>query len=376
MKSLSWAQVNAWRVSQHYLSRRVPSGDLVQAVSRTMGVQAQVMSAAELSIGARVDGLSPQSVQDALWQQHSLVKTWAMRQTVHLLPAADLPLYVAARRITEINWPGLFKRFGVSREIYDAYLEVSPEILSDQPLTRQQFAEAVGDRLKSPQLGNYLANRAWGSPLKPLAWRGDLCFGPNAGQNVTFVRPSAWLNAWQALEPEVAMQEVVRRYLTAYGPARPENFQLWWGHYIGPARQAFHSIANELEEVVVEGWQAFALRSTTAAMQDSQPNGTVRLLPMFDAYTIGLTRGKHIPSFLSLLEQKKVYRSQGWISAVVLVDGIIKGTWEYKEQKAKTLVTVNLFSALTDQARQAIEAEGECLGKYLNTRVSVEFLQE
>src|ERR671937_1890458 len=97
MNSLKWNQVNAWRLSQHCLSPRLKRQDYTKAVTRTGGIQAQVMSAAELALGARVDGLTPQDVQSALWQERTLVKTWAMRGTLHLISASDLPLYVAAR---------------------------------------------------------------------------------------------------------------------------------------------------------------------------------------------------------------------------------------------------------------------------------------
>src|SRR5947209_11986416 len=98
MKALKWHQVHAWRLAQHGLSQRFSQRDFVQAVTRTGGIQAQVMSAAELALCTRVEGLSPHDVQSALWQGRTLVKTWAMRSgTLHLLSASELPLYVAAR---------------------------------------------------------------------------------------------------------------------------------------------------------------------------------------------------------------------------------------------------------------------------------------
>ena len=97
MTALQWYQVHAWRLSQHGLSPRFSSQDVVGAVTRTAGIQAQVMSAAELAMCTRVEGLSPRDVQSALWQDRTLVKTWAMRGTLHLLSASELPLYVAAR---------------------------------------------------------------------------------------------------------------------------------------------------------------------------------------------------------------------------------------------------------------------------------------
>src|SRR5258706_10640507 len=79
MKALKWRQVHAWRVAQHGLSPRFRRRDFLKAVRRTGGIQAQVMSAAELALWARVDGLTPEAVQAALWQKRTLVKTWAMR---------------------------------------------------------------------------------------------------------------------------------------------------------------------------------------------------------------------------------------------------------------------------------------------------------
>src|SRR4051794_3210626 len=66
VKSLTWQQVHAWRLSQHCLSPRVERQDYLKAVTRTGGIQAQVMSAAELALWARVDGLIRQDVQAAL----------------------------------------------------------------------------------------------------------------------------------------------------------------------------------------------------------------------------------------------------------------------------------------------------------------------
>jgi hypothetical protein len=67
MKSLKWHQVTAWRLLQHSLSPRSKLQDFVKAVTQTGGIQAQVMSAAELALWARTDGLLVQNVKSALW---------------------------------------------------------------------------------------------------------------------------------------------------------------------------------------------------------------------------------------------------------------------------------------------------------------------
>lgn len=374
VKSLKWPQVNAWRLSQHCLSSRLKRQDIVKAVMCTGGLQAQVMSAAEQAVWARVDGLSAEDVPSALWKDRTLVKTWAMRATLHLISATDFPLYVAARSMDEPrNWIGYFDYYGINQSQLEAYLAAAPEILSSEPMTREQLATALGEHIGVPELRNLMISKGWGTPLKPLAWRGDLCFGPNQGQNVTFVHPKKWIGEWQPVEPGAALQEVARRYFRAYGPATVEEFAQWWGLRLTPARKLFKSLEDEFEPVEVEGWPAIALRETLEPMQNLELRGSVNLLPLFDAYIMGIGRGADIEPLIPLAYQRQVYRPQGWISAVVLVDGYLKGFWESKNQRSQTIVKVHMFSPLTASIRAGIEAEGERLSAFLNTKVVLEY---
>ena len=374
MISLKWSQVNAWRSSQHYLSRRLDRQDFIQAVTRIGGIQAQVMSAAELALGARVDGLSAQDVRSALWQERALIKTWAMRATLHLISASEFALYVAARSVDDPhNWIGYFEYYGISKSHYETYLAAAPEILGSEPMRREQLATALAEKTGVPELRDLIISKGWGSPLKPLAWRGDLCFGPNNGQNVTFVNPRKWIGERQSIEPYPALQEMARRYLRAYGPATVEEFALWWGMRLTPARKLFRSLANELEPVEVEGWLALALRDTIEPMQNSELTGSVNLLPLFDAYVMGIGRGADIEPILPREFQRLVYRPQGWISAVVLVDGYIKGTWVTTSRTSQTILKVNLFSPVSAAVRTGLEAEAERLSAFLDTKVVLEY---
>src|SRR5687767_15184895 len=83
-------------MARHRLSE--PATDLGPAdIAGVMcGAHAQVLSAAELSIARRIAGATRADVQRALWEDRTLVKTFGPRGTVHLLPAADLPMWTAA----------------------------------------------------------------------------------------------------------------------------------------------------------------------------------------------------------------------------------------------------------------------------------------
>ena len=374
MKALKWHQVHAWRLAQHGLFPRLNSRNAIEAVRRTAGIQAQVMSAAELAVCTRVEGLSPHDVKSALFQDHTLVRTWAMRGTLHLLAASDLPLYVAARDWQHTaRWSNYFAEFGLSLAQQEAFLLAVPHVLEQEPMTRLQLADAVARHTGIAHLRDLIVSSSWGTPLKPSAYRGDLCFGPGQGQNATFMNPRVWIGKWQPIEPEMALQEMARQYLRAYGPATSDDFAFWWGCTKTLAKKLFQSLEEELEEVEVEEWRAFTLRATFPLIQSVEPTEQIHLLPLFDAYTIGVPRD--CEPLLAQAYKRQVFNLQGWTFAVILVNGSIQGIWHHKIQRSQTVVKLNLFSSSTASIRKGIEAEAERLSDFFKAKVLLEYME-
>ena len=225
--------------------------------------------------------------------------------------------------------------------------------------------------MSAAHVRDFILSSSWGSPLKPSAYRGELSFGPGQGQNATFMNPKVWMNTWEPVEPKLAQQEMVRRYLRAYGPATSDDFAFWWGCGKTQAKKLFQSLAEELEEVEVEGWQAFALRATLPLIQSVEPVEKIHLLPLFDAYTIGVPRG--CEPLLAQAYKRQVFNLQGWTFAVILVNGSIQGLWNYKLRRSQIVVKVNLFSSSTDSIRKGIEAEAERLSRLFGQEVLLEY---
>lgn len=373
MKALTWSQVHAWHMLQHGLFPRLNTRNVIEVVRRTGGIQAQVMSAAELAICTRVEGLSSQDVRSALWQDRTLIKTWAMRGTLHLLSSQELPLYVAARdwHITPA-WSNYFAEFGLTTPAHqESFLSAIPHVLEQGPLTRKQLADAVAKHTGIVQARDFILSESWGSPLKPSAYRGDLCFGPGQGQNVTFVNPKTWIGTWPTIEPEQARKLIARLYLQAYGPVTPVDFTRWWGGNITQAKKLFASLSHELEEIEVEGWRAFALRSTLEPMQRLEVSETLHFLPLFDAYTIGIPRD--LEPVLSQSYKSLVFRPQGWISAVVLINGSMQGVWRSTTRRSQIIVKLHLFCSTDALILKRIEAEVERLRDFFKTNVFLEY---
>ena len=154
--SLLGSKVSAFRLRRHHLARRVPRASMVEAERDVCGVQAQVMSAAEIALWARVQNLRRDDVERALSRDRSLVKTRCMRATVHLLPAADVSVFQGgmrrpvSARILE-RWIDRHGLASEAKELTDAIYAS----LSGGPLTRKELTNEVVARLGT-------AKRQWG----------------------------------------------------------------------------------------------------------------------------------------------------------------------------------------------------------------------
>jgi hypothetical protein len=369
--ALSWAQVAAWRMRAQGLESRADAGDWLAVVERVCGLHAQVMSSAELTLWARVDGLQREVVGEALWESRALVKTWAMRGTLHLLPAEEYPLWVAAlEQFDHYRRPGWLRGWGLTVDEMEALIEAVGSALDSEPLTRDALGDAVERATGSAHIGE-IVRGSWGSMLKPAAYQGRLCFGPSAGQKVTFTRPSAWLGREvEPADPDDALRAFTRRFLAANGPATRADYARWWG--ITPARagKRIEALGDEVEEVAVEGEPRFMLAGACAEAASCAPSGLVRLVPMFDQYTVGATL--HAAALLPAPElRERVYRPQGWLTAVVLVDGRMDGVWRWERKGRRLLVTVEPFVRFGSDVRAAVEAEVERLARFLGGELAL-----
>jgi hypothetical protein len=354
------AREAAFPLSRNQLTARAPRGSLVEVTRRIGGLHAQVMSSADLSLWTRIRGHRRDDLPRALWQHKTLVKTWLMRGTLHLVPAEDLPVYCSALDARGHYAGAWLRYFEVTARDMERLIEVIGESLHE-PRTRQELGAAVKARLGASMAKNL--ESGWGSFLKPAARRGMLCFGPSQGQSVTFVRPDAWLGNWREVSQEEAQAELLRRFLAAYGPASRDEFTEWagGGHARG-LRQAWKLIEDELAEVEPK---RFLLAHDVAAFERARPSRAVRLLPAFDPFLLPRQTRRYLVR--SDEEYDRIYRPQGWITPVVLRGGRAVALWPWKRRGAKLEVTVEPL----EQLDGAVEREAAALARYLGAELEL-----
>jgi hypothetical protein len=331
------------------------------------GVQAQVMSAAYLQLWTRNHAITRAEIESALWKTRTLIKTSLMRQTLHFIPTDEFLLYIAALRPTRFAQAmRVMDRCGITRDESEALLPLIMQTLSAGPLSRPAIAAAI--RPKASKRVRFWMENSWSLVRLPVA-EGLICYGRGEGNEIVFIRTDHWLPKlkFELMSAMEAQCVLLRKYLRAYGPATLTDFSHWAGIPMHEVKLLRPLIEPELAEIPGAKQSCFLLREDLAVLNSpSRKEPCVRLLPHFDSYLLAHRAKDHL---LSAQHYKRVYRNQGWISPVVLIDGAVAGVWSYRIQGKKLLVEVEPFERLSRIVRSGIEREAEHLALFFKSEL-------
>ncbi|MGW4110032.1 DNA glycosylase AlkZ-like family protein [Actinosynnema sp. NPDC004786] len=285
-----------------------PAAGVTDLFASVFALQAQDVPAARLAARARgvrsLDG--------------PLVRTWAMRGTLHLLHEDDLwvvrllgPTFIAAGRRRRAQ-------LGLTDELCERALPALREILTE-PLDRADVVR----RLAEVGLPLDPKSQAPAHLLAFAAHSGVLCRGLD--DTYRLLRVDA--------EPR-GVDELWRRYRRAYGPATPDDFAAWSGL---PKREV-----KDLPEV---------------ADEPAEPTGAVRLLGHFDPYLLGY---RDRSAALAPRHAPLVQTGGGFLTPHVVVDGRVVAVW----RRTGARVEVHPFGERPDLAEEIAD-----LGRFLDLDV-------
>ena len=194
--------------------------------------------------------------------------------------------------------------------------------------------------------------------MHPSLWRatgirGVLAIVGRDGRSAVFGSPP------EAPRVEDPGAELARRFLRAYGPARPKLFADWAGLATSHAN-ALWDRAGTLAEVELDGKQAWALADDERALaKEARPDG-VRLLANLDPLNAGRDRELLVPDAAL---RKRIWTVLGG-PGTVLASGEVAGLWRAAKKGKKLLVTVEPLAKLTKSAKEELAAEAERIAPF------------
>ena len=343
------ARLAKLRAAQQLIHRPASAKDPVEIARSIGGAQAQDVYAGPLTFRSRSRRLTAEDIRRARTEERSLLRTWVMRSTIHLIPTDDagwwLPLFEpgierwSRRRMSQL---------GLSDAKQDRALSVVVKALADEgPLTRPEARERV-----AAKAGVELDNQTGLHLVLTAVVSGIACLGPDRGKQTCLIRREDWLGKPPPFDRDRALAELARRYLTGFSPATDRDFAYWSGLPLRDVRAALETISGETEEVRLGQGRGLALRGSRPRLPGP---GQVRMLGNFDTYLLGWKdRGFSVSGEHA---QHVKEGGGGWIRPVILEDGIVVGGWRSKRAGGRLEISLNLPRPERERLGTKIDAE-------------------
>ncbi|HEY0142866.1 MAG TPA: winged helix DNA-binding domain-containing protein [Thermoanaerobaculia bacterium] len=301
-------------------------------VSHLGAVQAQDYLGALWAVGARMKTAVEADVEMAI-AERKIVRCWPMRGTLHFVAAEDARwmLELLAPRVLTRHRKRLENDFSIDRAtLRRARTAVERALQGGHALTRPEIYALLEKAKISTENSRGL------HILFALAHEFLICFGPRKGKQPTFVLLDEWLPPARPKAREEALGELAQRYLRGHGPATAADFAWWSG--LTPK----------------EAKEAIALAGPEPRYKEAKKK-SVHLLPPFDEYTVAYKDRSAVvdPAFA-----KKVNAGGGMLNAIVVVDGVVVGTWKRTLRGDEGVdVKLSLFRELPELRGVTREAE-------------------
>lgn len=323
-----------------------------KAIERLVGLQAQATNPPYFALWTRLDGFSRDQLTGLLTDRR-VVRLALMRSTLHLVTADDC---LAVRTVLQPMLEQAYARSAHNRLTdgldLDEVAKIARELIEAEPLTNADLGRALTERWPGRDVTALLQAVRTKLAVVQLPPRGVW----GVGGQPTGTTASAWLG--RPFAP-ISVDDLVLRYLAAFGPAGVQDAQTWSG--LTRLREVFDRLRPGLRTFTDEaGVELFDVPS--AGRPDPDTPAPVRFLPEFDNSLLSHADRTRI---IAPEHRPHVFTNNGIIRGTVLVDGFVAATWKL----APAALTVTPLVTLQD--REAIEAEAHRLTAFAGTDVPI-----
>ena len=331
-------------LARQLLLRRHPMTAL-DAIEHLAGMQAQLPTAPYVGLWTRLDGFAHDELSRLL-NDRAVVRIALMRSTIHLVTARDC---LALRPVIQPCLDrGLKGTFGKRLEGLDLeeIAGAGRALVEERPLMFNELGELLRERWPDRDpLALAMAVRT-AVPLAQLPPRGVWGVGGQAVHTST----ETWLG--RSLDKATAPDEMVVRFLAAFGPASVMDAQMWSG--LTRLREVFDRLRPGLRTFVDQrGTELFDLPD--APRPDAGTPVPLRLLPEYDNLLLSHADRTRV---ISDDHRKRYMRDRGPMRGSVLVDGFFRGLWKIERTRGTTTLVVEPYERLSAADTDAVAAEG------------------
>jgi hypothetical protein len=320
---------------------------VLEAIERLIALQAQLPNPPYVGLWTRLEGFE-KSHLTRLIEKRRVVRSTMLRATQHLVTARDYlqlrpvlqPMIDRACRHTHDKGTA-----GIDRE---ALLAAGRTLLAERPRTITELQALLGERWPNNDPRALAYSIQFLLPLVHVPPRGTW----GRGGAVPAVLAESWLK--RPLSDDWSPEEMIVRYLGAFGPATVKDVQVWSG--LTGLRTAVEALRPQLRTFRDEqGRELFDLPG--APLPDPDTPAPARFLPEYDNLLLAYEDRSRV---MTDAERKAVWTKNGLLASA-LVDGRVAATWSIARARTSVTLEIDPLKRLAKQDRAALGEEGERL---------------
>ncbi len=349
---LTLRELNRATLARQMLRRRkLPT---IEAIEHLVGMQAQAPNPPYIGLWTRLEGFHPDELARLILDRRA-VRIALMRNTVHLVTARDcLALRPLMQPVFDRSlYASRANREGIEGVDVEALVAAGRVLLEERPRTAKELGVLLKERWPERDAASLARAVRHVAPLVQVPPRG---IWGKSGQT-THTTAEAWLD--QHLDPDPSLDEMVVRYLGAFGPATVKDVQTWsgltrLGEVTERLRPRLHAFRDE------QGKELFDLPD--APRPDPDTPVPPRFLPEFDNLILSYADRTRI---IANDHRKVIASKNGMVPATVLVDGFVRGVWKIEKSQGVATLVIEPFETLSKRDRAALTEEGERLVRFV-----------
>jgi winged helix DNA-binding protein len=310
------------------------------AIEKLAGMQAQLARPPFIGLWSRIEGFQREDLLRLIERGDVVRATW-IRATIHLLSRRD---YIKFRSTIQAALSGGMPvlRKGASFD-EAALLAVGREFFAD-PRTFDEFRKLLLER--DPKCDERTTAYAVRLHLPMTIDRAEGRWGYTSASKFRVAEP---------VDTEKRIEDLVLRYLAAFGPASVNDMQIWSA--MRNLRAVFESMRSKLVTFRDErGKELFDLPK--APRPDEDVEAPVRFLPDYDNLTLAYADRTRV---IADDHRKHMFTKNLGVLPAFLVDGVVSGTWKIERKK----LTLNPFVKLSRKVKAELDEEGEKLVEFV-----------
>lgn len=348
---LSTRALNRALLARQMLLTRV-NLPVLDAIERLVGIQAQDPSAPYFGLWTRLEEFRPDDLSNLI-QNKKVMRLALMRSTIHLVSSKDgmslRPL------IQSVQDTVLKNSFGKHLNGLDtqAVAEAGRALVETMPLTFSELGKLLGKRWPNVESAALAAVVRTLVPLVQLPPRGIW------GKSGQAIHTSA--EAWIGRLPfsKLTTEDIILRYLSAFGPATIQDIQVWSG--LTRLKEKVEQLLPQL--IIFHNEQGNELLDIPSAPRpDQNVPSPPRFLGGFDNILLSYADRKRI---IDESYRNIVFTKNGIIRPTILIDGFVSGLWKVQKEKGTVKLIIEFFKKLPDEEYNALTEEGTRLLDFL-----------